>query len=1450
MTIGRVQVLPFRTLILRDLVLTDDNPLSTSFFEPRDTVARVGIATVSFSLKGLTGRKPIVLRKVVVRDGLLNLVTEAHHVSNLKRIFHQGDPKPMPDKGEVLLIRQIDARNFHFRLNNALGGKKPRNYPGINWADADLFADVRAHDFHIANAQISGVADDIRVREKSGYGFQDTHGRTVVSNGKVEVFDFVLNDAGSCLDVPSFTMDFDNIRSFEAFTDEVTLTVRLKDSRLDTRTLTGLTGLSLPRLSLEIPGARFVGTVNDFELSGFQFREPGGIAGTLSASVRGITTPAQGQIDASLGPLSFTTAAVGRILEAFSPGKGSSVSRYAPGESLTLDGTLSGPLNNLRIVCDLGTQTGSVSGDLYARDLLDKARPSRLGGAISVDNLDLGGLLGSNELGPCSLRTGLEATLDRGAFRLDVDSLAVQRIRLHGYDYSGLRAAGTLADNAFNGRIVSSDPNLTFRFQGLASLPGKAQDTPYRFSLDLAHADLEALNLDRRGPSCVSLTMDADLVRTAGELFHGDVDIRSLRLDNRFGAHEIGDVTLRSSADGERQQMTLHAAFADAAYAGTIPLTRLVRALDGVSLGRELPALSERDPDTALPGEGRLTLKTYDSRALLSFLYPGLYVADGTALDLRIGADGALATELTSQRLALKDKYLKNLALKASNADGRLTADLTGDELNAAVKLLGNALRLTAEDNNLEISYNFDNPGEQSSYGTLSLACGLSRDADRQLAYDIHVRPSDLLIGGEKWHVDASDVSIRKANVQVPAFAIRNGGQGLEVSGGISRSGRDTLLLDLNRFDLAPFKTLLASLPDVRGVVTGTARLISPLTKDQTNLDVHLTSRETAFSGQDAGTLSLAGEWDNDEKRMVFRVQDELQGRTTLLASGNYRPSTRDIQAKILMDSLQIGYAGDFLKEIFSEMKGKASGSLTVGGNMRRLSLSSRDARLDSVMVRLAITNVPYFLQGPFHIGEDGVFFDDIRLKDRYAGTGTVSGGIRFDHLKDFRMATTLNIRETEVLDKPDDGETPFYGNLKASGAVDITGPFSALLLDINAMTTGDGELHLPLRGSTSVRGKDLLTFKQPVSGEREDPYEEMLRSLAKKKDKGSTALRMQVSVRPEVQCELEISKESGNVLTGRGNGNILLEINPTTPLSINGDYNLTSGDFHFNALNIAAKKFTIGSGSSVKFNGDLMESDLDVDAFYQTKASLANLIADSTATASRRNVVCGIKIYDKLRNPQLSFSIDVPDLDPATKSLVESALNTDDKIQKQFVALLVGNSFLPDDQSGIFNNNDLLMSNMMEMMSGQLSNILQRLHIPLDLGLKYATGEGGADLFDVAVSTKLFNDRVSVNGVIGNRQYASDGSDADVVGDLDVEIKLDAAGNVRLNVFSHSADKYSNYLDYSQRNGVGIGYQREFNTIGGFFKNLFMSKKKRQELLSQPRPAEKKTTLKIQEDE
>ena len=89
-----------------------------------------------------------------------------------------------------------------------------------------------------------------------------------------------------------------------------------------------------------------------------------------------------------------------------------------------------------------------------------------------------------------------------------------------------------------------------------------------------------------------------------------------------------------------------------------------------------------------------------------------------------------------------------------------------------------------------------------------------------------------------------------------------------------------------------------------------------------------------------------------------------------------------------------------------------------------------------------------------------------------------------------------------------------------------------------------------------------------------------------------------------------------------------------------------------------------------------------------------------------------------------------------------------------------------------------------------------------------------------------------------------------DVVGDLDIEVKMDKAGQVRLNLFSHSADEYTNYLDNSQRNGIGVAYQKEFNSFKQFFRDLFSTKAERQarELEKAMREEEEKVTLIVEE--
>ncbi len=195
-------------------------------------------------------------------------------------------------------------------------------------------------------------------------------------------------------------------------------------------------------------------------------------------------------------------------------------------------------------------------------------------------------------------------------------------------------------------------------------------------------------------------------------------------------------------------------------------------------------------------------------------------------------------------------------------------------------------------------------------------------------------------------------------------------------------------------------------------------------------------------------------------------------------------------------------------------------------------------------------------------------------------------------------------------------------------------------------------------------------------------------------------------------------------------------------------------------------------------------------------------------------------------------------------------ALNTEDKVQKQFMALLVMGNFMPNEMSGVFNGSNILYSNFSQIMSSQVNNILQKLNIPLDLGLGYQQTNGGTDIFDLAISTQLFNNRVEIGGTVGNRQYkTSKNPNGDVVGDIDISIKLDKPGKVRLNLFSHSADEYSSFLDLSQRNGVGINYSMEYDNFWQMLGEIFKKKKNQDsEEKQMPDRNRERTVIKIEQ--
>ena len=1440
----KIHLKPFTTLILKNVAIVDKNPAKDALDPEKavvDTLFRAKYIIARFSLEGLADPDGFHIRKAYIADARMNLVLEddpddttGQGTDNLSRIFRlvKNPPKKEPLPDEIFHIRDVELNNMAFALINHKTLKTP-HYGGMNWNDLDVTdIDLKARDLMFKGGIMTGEVGQLSFREKSGFICHSLTGSAKVGNGRTIVEDLKLKDQWSDIDIALYMMSYDSVKDFEDYINKVKMDGVIRKSLVDFRTITYFAPQLAGNNLRVVTEGRVEGFVSDLHFYNISARsEAGGFSGTVNGSMTGLPDINKTRLDATIKNFNMTADGLGRFVSEWTPeGNEVDLSRFAKGTIFMVDGSAKGLLNKMNAKISLNSLIGRAEAEAVLTDITIPSKPIGIEGTINTEDLDLGRIIGTDIIRQTTLRAGIKTKFSEGFPDVAIDSLIVERMLLNDYDYSGIAAAGTLSEKAFDGRIICNDPNLNFLFQGTFALSSKTNNALYQFYANVGHADLHAMNIDKRGTSRVQFQTNANFARTSQGSLLGKVDIGGLKLENFLGKYNIGDISLTSHTNDNKWKVRLKSSFADGSYIGSASVGRFVKDIKNITLRKEIPALFTNKGESWDGNSYELYFRCHNSMDIMSFVVPGIYIADSTALNLNITPEGILTTELKSPRIAYREQYMKGVRMTFDNKENKITGELNCNEIRAAsLMMMDSRLSILAQDNHLGAGFSYENTGELLNRGEFVFVSDFSRNDDEKLDVDVEILPTSLHLNSREWNIEPSKIHISGSDIDVETFELTSSEQRIRLQGRTSLEHRDTLALNLDRFDISIINPLIGTNLGITGAATGEVKLISPL--NEMGLLANMISDSTYIAGVPLGVVSIGSNWDEEFERFDIDLRNDYGGKSNIVAHGKLHPKLKTLEAEAGLDMLNIGYVQPMLHDVFSQMDGTISGKILVDGPLDNLEISSENGRLNDATLTVDYTKVPYKADGTFHIDSQGAYFDDIKIQDRFNGTGAVHGSINWDHFRDMFFDLKLNVANMECVNLTEKQADVFYGNLYATGNLGITGPINSLMMNIDAVTSKPGQIHIPLSSAlSSGKGSNLLKFKELEKEIFVDPYETMISKLQKKELKGGElGVNMRVTASPDVQAFVELDKTSGNVLSGRGNGTIDLKINSET-FNINGDYTLTGGNFNFVALGLAGRDFTIQDGSSIRFGGDIMESTLDINAIYKTKASLSTLIADTTSVANKRLVECGISITDKLSNPRLGFSIEIPDLDPMVKSRVESALSTEDKVQKQFLSLIVSNNFLPDEQSGIVNNSSMLYSNVSEILATQLNNILQKLDIPIDLGLNYQPNERGNDIFDVAVSTQLFNNRVVVNGSVGNRQYSSGGSQNDVVGDIDIEIKLDRSGALRLNLFSHSADQYTNYLDNSQRNGVGLTYQTEFNSFRQFFRNMFMSRKKRQE--------------------
>jgi hypothetical protein len=264
---------------------------------------------------------------------------------------------------------------------------------------------------------------------------------------------------------------------------------------------------------------------------------------------------------------------------------------------------------------------------------------------------------------------------------------------------------------------------------------------------------------------------------------------------------------------------------------------------------------------------------------------------------------------------------------------------------------------------------------------------------------------------------------------------------------------------------------------------------------------------------------------------------------------------------------------------------------------------------------------------------------------------------------------------------------------------------------------------------------------------------------------------------------------------------------------------------------NLFKRKFTLTPGGRLTFDKDPANPIIDFSATYKTTTKPYTFLS-SVSESTREEVLMTIYLTGYLNSPVYTFNIEMPKAPENVREELAYKLSDQEQLNQQFISLMVFNSFT--NTGGENQNPNMVATGVTGLATGvlsnQFSNIVQKFVSGVDIGVSLNTssdrftGNPTNTDFEVAISKKLFNDKVTVNGVVG---VPTGSSQSNLVGDVEIEYNISADGRFRGVFVNRRQDDYlNNQQGYIQ--SIGVSYRQEFNSfreLGRLIKESFRRK-------------------------
>ena len=1077
-------------------------------------------------------------------------------------------------------------------------------------------------------------------------------------------------------------------------------------------------------------------------------------------------------------------------------------------------------LFELPLYSDLIDLTGKITGSLP--DLkLDMTATGKQGNAVltgsggynlpaknahfdldlDVPEYNIKTLLSDSLFGQVSFHLATQGTINNFN-RIDAKADAeIHRIDYNGYSYQNIVANAAYANDSLSLHVVSGDTNLPLMLHVEAGL-NENKFIQLQARLNGAHPDVLHL-LPQYPASKVSGSLQAFVKGFDPELMTASLAIDSFRWTTPSQNLSISPLTISYSATAkEQKQINVRSPVLNLRGKGVISYAGFNQ-----SLREAFPALFNSDnyknkKSTSYPENFDFFVGIRQANKIAHFLGIGTNIPDSAYF---IG--------------------------KYRNDKGNLNLDINGFTVFADSDTAQVHLNLFNVQHNLQVQMDLNNKSNQYELeGNMGATVEfIPNPHGTKPDMNIALSPGSLTLNGASFKIQPAKIAITDKKYEINNFALRySTSEYIKVEGIISDNAADSLQISVNRFEIGTIMSALKNKIPLSGTASGDI-VFFRLTTKPLILSRNFSIDSIEFNGNPAGNLQLRSGWSSERQGLALRATWNHPDAPESVVSGLFLPQKDSLALTANIQGVRLKWLADYFPGSFYGFDGDLGIRIKVNGKPTD-PVFSGTIYLKDATAGVRTLNTRYRISDSIPFDNNQITFRDFTVYDETNRNMKINGSIRHKHFSDLNPKLTLDFDRFLMLNNNTQTDSLFYGTVQVNGSLNILLQNKDWLIQgrLNNGTANRIMINLPDQALEAER-YDWLTF---VNTLKQDSVAIEAAQTANALSGFSFPLRLQItlSIDPNLSIGAIFNPETKDAATVAGRG--MLDFSyylPNPAPRLQGNYVIEDGKCTLSFMNIAKRTFSVQPGGKLNFQGDPMKTTFDLTAVYGLRTYLTTLDPSfaSLLTASKIPVNCLLTASGKLDNMRLKYRIELPDQTDDVQRKLNGIIYTDEIMIKEIAYLLAFGSFMPINSANLGNSSiwtSLASSSVTSQLNHLLSGVLKE---NWTIGTNLHSNDSNfSDIdMDVNVSTRLFNDRLMLNGTVGyhNSSYQTN----NFTGDFKVDYKLTSSGNLLLQFYNVTNNQYYDKSKSPLTQGVGIVYKRESRTFRQLFRNIFRPRQK-----------------------